>query len=144
MKAVVHDAYGPPELLAVREVATPAIGERDVLVRVSAAGLHVGGCFGVRGAPFPVRLATGLLRPRPGVPGLDLAGRVVAVGSQVTRFRPGDAVFGVGRATCAELAAAREALLQSKPRSLTFEQAAAQGAGPVEKNRATRPGRRRR
>lgn len=125
MKAVVHDAYGPPELLAVREVATPVIGQHDVLVRVSAAGLHVGDCFGVRGAPFPVRLVTGLVRPRPGVPGFDLAGRVVTVGSHVTRFRPGDAVFGVGRATCAELAVSPEALLQAKPRSITFEQAAA-------------------
>lgn len=125
MKAVVHDTYGPPDLLTVRDLPTPTIGPGDVLVQVSAAGLHVGDCFGVRGAPFPVRFVTGLVRPTPGVPGFDLAGRVVSIGSHVTRFRSGDAVFGVGRGTCAELAVAAEAQLQLKPPSLTFEQAAA-------------------
>jgi NADPH:quinone reductase-like Zn-dependent oxidoreductase len=125
MKAVVQDRYGPPDLLTVRDIAAPTIGQGDVLVQVIAAGLHVGDCFGVRGTPFPVRFMTGLVRPKPGVPGFDLAGRVVSVGSRVTRFRPGDAVFGVGHGTCAELAMAAEAQLQLKPSSLTFEQAAA-------------------
>jgi NADPH:quinone reductase-like Zn-dependent oxidoreductase len=96
-----------------------------VLVRVHAAGLHIGDCFGVRGVPFPVRFATGLLKPRYGVPGLDAAGLVEAVGNKVTQFHPGDEVFGEGRGTCAEYTSAGEDKLARKPANLSFEQAAA-------------------
>src|SRR5262245_30373670 len=94
MRAVTHDRYGPLDGLETREIDTPAVGAGEVLVRVRAAGLHIGDVFAVRGSPFPVRLATGLLRPRHGVPGFDLAGTVEAVSSEATRFRPGDEVFG--------------------------------------------------
>lgn len=125
MRGMVQDAYGPPDVLSVRDIAMPAVGPHDVLVRVHAAALHIGDCFGVRGAPLPMRLATGLFRPKPGVPGFDLAGQVESVGSSVTKLRPGDAVFGAGRGTCAEYASVPEEQLALKPTNLTFEQAAA-------------------
>jgi len=130
MLAVVHDRYGAPEeVLTSRRIDRPKIGAGEVLVRVHAAGLHVGDCFGVRGSPWPLRAVSGLRRPRYGVPGLDVAGQVEAVGSRVTRFRPGDEVFGScgwpSAGACAEFAAADEDKLVSKPASLTFEQAAA-------------------
>ena len=130
MRAVVQDRYGAPEeVLEGRRIERPEIGHDEVLVRVHAAGLHVGDCFGVRGAPWPVRLMTGLRRPKYGVPGLDVAGQVEAVGSRVTRFQPGDEVFGAcnwpSAGACAEYAAADEDKLVSKPANLTFEEAAA-------------------
>ena len=95
------------------------------LHRGLAASVQVADCFAVLGTPFPMRFATGLLKPTYGVPGLDLAGTVVAVGQRVTRFQLGDAVFGVGKGTCAEYARAGEGTLAPKPSNLTFEQAAA-------------------
>jgi NADPH:quinone reductase-like Zn-dependent oxidoreductase len=125
MRAIVHDGYGPPDVLGVRDIEKPAVKADQVLVRVHAAGLHIGDCFGVRGVPFPVRFATGLLKPRYGVPGLDAAGLVEAVGNKVTQFHPGDEVFGEGRGTCAEYTSAGEDKLARKPANLSFEQAAA-------------------
>jgi NADPH:quinone reductase-like Zn-dependent oxidoreductase len=125
MRGMVQDAYGPPDILSLRDIAMPVVGPDDVLVRVHAAALHIGDCFGVRGSPLPMRLATGLFRPRPGVPGFDLAGQVESAGSRVTKLRPGDAVFGAGRGTCAEFASVPEEQLALKPANLTFEQAAA-------------------
>ncbi len=125
MKAMVHDAYGPFELLQLRDIDRPAIREDDVLVRVRAAGLHVGDCYSVKGAPFAMRLATGLLKPQYGVPGFDLAGHVEAVGQNVTRFRPGDEVFGACKGSCAEYASTKESMLALKPVNLNMEQAAA-------------------
>ena len=125
MRAIVHDRYGSPDLLQLRDVPRPRIGATDVLIRVRAAGLHPGDAFSVRGTPLLVRLATGLRRPRYGVPGLDVAGIVEAVGSAVTAFQPGDEVFGVGTGTCAELVRAAQDDLVAKPASLSFEEAAA-------------------
>jgi NADPH:quinone reductase-like Zn-dependent oxidoreductase len=125
MEAAAYEAYGPLENLAIRRVPIPKLEPGCVLVRVHAAALHVGDCFAVRGAPFPIRLETGLLRPSPGIPGFDFAGQVEAVGSRVTRYRPGDAVFGTGHGTCAEYAVANQAHVVPKPANLTFEQAAA-------------------
>jgi NADPH:quinone reductase-like Zn-dependent oxidoreductase len=125
MKAVRHDAYGGPELLELRAVELPAVRERQALVHVRAAGLHVGDCFALRGAPFAMRLATGLLRPKCGIPGFDLAGQVVAVGARVTRLRPGDEVFGACEGACAEFAVADEGQLAPRPAGLRWEEAAA-------------------
>jgi NADPH:quinone reductase-like Zn-dependent oxidoreductase len=125
VKAIVQDKYGPIEVLKPRDIEKPAIADDEVLVRVHAAAVHVGDCFAVKGSPFVVRLMTGLRRPKVGIPGFDLAGEVEAVGSAVTRFKPGDAVFGSGHGTCAEFTRAAEGTLTSKPASLTFEQAAA-------------------
>jgi len=94
MKTIHHDRYGPLDLLSLRDIEQPIVGDTDVLIRVRAAGLHIGDCFGVHGSPFPMRLVSGLRKPIYGVPGFDVAGLVEAVGSKVTQFRPGDAVFG--------------------------------------------------
>jgi NADPH:quinone reductase-like Zn-dependent oxidoreductase len=125
MRAIVHDAYGPPELLELREIDRPILDEGGVLVRVHAAALHVGDSFALRGTPLPMRMMTGLLRPKYGVPGFDLAGQVEAVGSGVKRFKPGDEVFGVCNGSCAEYASTKEDLLAPKPANLRLEQAAA-------------------
>ncbi len=125
MKAIIQDKYGSPEALESRDIDRPVIGDDEVLVRVHAAGLHIGDCFGVRGSPLPMRMVSGLLRPKYGVPGFDVAGQVEAVGSNVTRFQPGDEVFGVCKGACAEYACAAEDKLVLKPANLTFEEAAA-------------------
>jgi NADPH:quinone reductase-like Zn-dependent oxidoreductase len=126
MKAMVHDTYGPPEVLALREVARPAFGDDQVLVRVRAAAVNPPDWAGVHGVPYIVRAAFGLRKPRNGVRGTDLAGTVEAVGRNVTRLHVGDAVFGRGASgTFAESAAAPAQHLVPKPANVTFEQAAA-------------------
>ena len=119
MKAIIHDSYGPIESLERRDIEPPTIGDHEVLVRVHAAAVHIGDVFAVWGRPLLVRTATGLRRPKYGVPGLDLAGTVEAVGSGVTRFAVGDEVFGEGAGTAAELARAGEDKLVRKPAALT-------------------------
>ncbi len=125
MQAIAHDRYGPPDILELRELATPVIGDDEVLIRAHAAAVHPGDLFSVLGTPFPVRFATGLRRPKYGVPGLDVAGTVEAVGSAVTHLRPGDEVFGAGFGTCAELVRARADFVVAKPASIGFREAAA-------------------
>jgi len=129
VQAIVQERYGGPEVLVTREIDRPGIGDREVLVRVHAAGLHIGDVFGVRGSPFPIRFTSGLRGPKFGVPGFDIAGTVEAIGSAVTRFAPGDEVFGVctwpSCGACAEYARAGEDELSAKPTGLSFEQAAA-------------------
>lgn len=125
MKAVAHDRYGSFDLLGVRDTVKPLAKDDEVLVRVVAAGLHVGDCFGVQGTPFFMRMITGFLKPKVGIPGFDLAGHVEAVGKNVTRFQPGDEVFGTSTATCADYVCAKEEHLAHKPAGLRFEEAAA-------------------
>ncbi len=125
MKAIVQDSYGSIEALESREIAKPATGDDEVLVRVTAAALGIGDVFGVQGSPLPMRLATGLLRPTYGVPGYDFAGRVEAIGSGVTHFQPGDEVFGASKGTCAEYVRVAEDTLATKPANLSHEEAAA-------------------
>jgi NADPH:quinone reductase-like Zn-dependent oxidoreductase len=125
MKAIVHDRYGSPDVLRVRDIDKPVIKDDEVRVRVHAAGLHVGDSFGVRGAPLPMRMVSGLFKPKYGVPGFDVAGQVEAVGKNVKRFQPGDEVFGACNGACAEYARAGEDKLALKPANLTFEKAAA-------------------
>ncbi len=125
MTAIKHDHYGSFHGLRVRTMDRPVPRDHQVLIRVYAAGLHRGDCFGVRGTPWGMRLVSGLLRPKHGIPGFDLAGRVEAVGEQVTRFKSGDVVFGAHHGTCAEYVAADENMLAPQPANLTFEQAAA-------------------
>jgi NADPH:quinone reductase-like Zn-dependent oxidoreductase len=126
MKAIVQDTYGSPDVLRLREIDTPVVGDEEVLVRVHAAGIDQGVWHLVAGLPYVVRLAGyGIRAPKNPVPGADLAGVVEAVGKGVTRFRPGDEVFGIGRGSFAEFACAREDKLALKPSNLSFEQAAA-------------------
>lgn len=127
MKAIVQDMYGSTEVLHTRDIAVPEIGAEDVLVRVHAASIHVGDWILMTGSPFVMRFATGLRKPKNPVPGTDFAGTVEAVGADVTRFRPGDDVFGWGAGAFAEFAHASEDQLVDKPSDLTFEQAAAIG-----------------
>ena len=125
MKAIVFDRYGSLDNLGLRDIAKPAISQDEVLVRVHAAGVHVGDCFGVKGKPFAVRLFSGLFRPTYGVPGFDVAGVIEAVGPSVKTCAPGDEVFGSALGTCAEFVRAKPNTLVPKPSQLTFVQAAA-------------------
>ena len=100
---------------AVAEIERPVIGADEVLVEVHAAGLDRGTWHLMAGMPYAARLVAGLRAPKNPVPGLDVAGVVVAVGSEVTRFQPGDEVFGVSKGSFAEFAAAREDKLALKP-----------------------------
>ena len=125
MRAVVQDAYGDAEVLRLAERPLPrALRDDEVLVRVHAAGLDRGTWHLMTGTPYAVRLVMGLRRPKQPIPGLDLAGTVAAVGTAVTRFAPGDEVYGIGTGTFAEYAVAKEDKLAGKPARLTHEQAA--------------------
>lgn len=125
MKAIVQDTYGSTDALELRDIDTPVIADDEVLVRVHAAGVDRGVWHLMTGLAYPIRLAGyGLRAPKTPVPGLDLAGVVEAVGDTVTRFRPGDEVFGIGKGAYAEYARAPEAKLVPKPANLTFDQAA--------------------
>lgn len=125
MRAVLQHSYGGADVLQWGRIERPQINDDEVLVEVRAAGLDRGTWHLMTGVPYAARLAFGLRAPRNPVPGLDLAGVVSAIGSKVTRFRVGDEVYGVGKGTFAEFAAAKEAKLARKPARLTFEQAAA-------------------
>ena len=125
MRAIVQREYGNADVLELAEIDRPTIKAGEVLVRVRAAGVDRGTWHLMAGKPYVMRLAFGLRGPRRAVPGLDLAGVVVAAGSDVTRFKPGDEVFGIGKGSFAEYTAAREDKLAHKPSNLTFEQAAA-------------------
>lgn len=125
MQAVSYDRYGSFDVLSVRQVPRPLAKDHEVTVGVGAAALNIGDCFSVRGSPFAMRLATGLLKPKYGVPGFDVAGRVETVGASVTRFQAGDLVFGTCHGACAEYAVAQERTLAPKPASLTLAEAAA-------------------
>ena len=127
MKAIVQESYGStPDVLQFREIARPVVGDDDVLVRVHAAGVDQGVWHLMAGMPYVMRLAGfGLRAPKNPVRGYDVAGRVEAVGGNVTPFRPGDEVFGTCRGSFAEYASARPDRLARKPANLTFAQAAA-------------------
>src|SRR5512133_2351986 len=126
MKAIVQDQYGSPDVLALQEVDRPEIGDEDVLVRVRAAGVHIGDWHLMTGKPYLMRvMGFGFRAPKARVRGTDVAGTVEAVGRNVTRFRAGDDVFGTCDGSFAEYASAHEDKLAPKPANLTFEQAAA-------------------
>jgi NADPH:quinone reductase-like Zn-dependent oxidoreductase len=125
MRAIVGESYGSADVLRLSDIDRPEIARDEVLVRVEAAGLDRGVWHVMTGLPYPIRLAGyGLRAPKNPVPGMDLAGIVEEVGAGVTRFAPGDAVFGIGRGTFAEFARALETKLAPKPANLTAEQAA--------------------
>lgn len=126
MRAIVQDRYGSPDVLELRDVALPAPGEGQVLIRVEAASLNMYDSHMTTGMPFMARTVAGLTKPKRPVPGADVAGTVVAVGGGVTRLVPGDDVFGeIGSGAFAEYAVAKERALVPKPKGITFEQAAA-------------------
>lgn len=126
MKAIVYHDYGSPDVLKSEEVEKPSPGDDEVLIEVRAAALNALDWRLLRGKPWPMRLVIGGLRkPKLTRPGRDVAGQVEAVGRKVTRFKPGDEVFGVCLGACAEYACALEAKLALKPSNLSFEEAAA-------------------
>jgi len=129
MKAIRFDRYGPPDVLELRHVDVPAVGDDELLVRVRAASLNPLDWHFMRGMPYLVRLMAGLSRPKASARklGADMAGSVEAVGRNVTEFQPGDEVFGglEERGTLAEYITVNQAAaVLRKPGGLTFEQAA--------------------
>ncbi len=140
MRAVVHDRYGPPEVLHIEEVERPVPNDDEVLVKVHASTVTRTDT-GLRGAdPFFVRIFTGLLRPKRRIPGLELAGVVEAVGAAVTEFQVGDEVFGVRGGANAEYVCVHEGgVLARKPASMTFEEAAAVCDGALLARTCLRP-----
>ena len=125
MKAIVHSRYGPPDVLELNDIDQPVINDDAMLVRVHAAAVGKGDWLTVQGLPYVARLRYGLPKPKHPVPGFDVAGRVEAVGSNVSQLRPGDEVFGWCNGSFAEYASAPEGQLALKPANVTFEQAAA-------------------
>jgi len=128
MRAVVQDEYGGPEVLSVAEdVEKPVVaGEKDVLVRVRAAGMDQSVWHLMAGSPAPARLMFGLRRPKTRIRGWDVAGHVEEVGPAVTRFKPGDAVFGSSPAgSFADYTCAQEDQLAAAPANLDLAHAAA-------------------
>ena len=124
MKAIVYTQYGPPDVLQLKEVAKPVPKDNQVLVKVQAASVNTLD-LAMRG-PFLARIITGgLLKPKDPRLGADIAGRVEAVGTNVTQFQPGDEVFGVVAGAFAEYACAAENQVALKPANLSFEEAAA-------------------
>ncbi len=122
MKAALYTRYGTPDVLRIEDVDRPVPKDRQVLLEVRAASLNPLDWRLMAGKPFILRLLLGL-HPRV-TPGRDVAGRVEAIGRAVTRFKPGDEVFGTCAASIAEYACAPESALAAKPTSVTFEQAA--------------------
>jgi NADPH:quinone reductase-like Zn-dependent oxidoreductase len=125
MRAVVHRTYGPPEVLRVEDLPAPEPAADEVLVRVRATSVTRTDC-GLRSSEYWFsRVLTGLARPKRIVAGMELAGVVEAVGADVTRFAPGDEVFGIEFGANAELVTVKETgVLAHKPERLTFEEAA--------------------
>ena len=126
MKAIVQDVYGSPAVLRLSDIDEPVIGDDDVLLRVRAAGVDPGVWHLTAGVPYVVRLmGLGLRAPKRRVPGMDVAGRVEAVGKNVARVRPGDEVFGAcghsGDGSFAQYARVPADRLSAKPADLTFE-----------------------
>jgi NADPH:quinone reductase-like Zn-dependent oxidoreductase len=127
MKAIVQDRYGGVDVLEFRDIDQPLPNDDQVLVRVHAAGLDRGVWHVMTGLPYMIRLVVptlGLRKPKVPALGMDLAGRVEAVGKRVTRFQPGDEVFGWCDGSYAEYACAPEDHFVPKPANLSFEQAA--------------------
>lgn len=127
MRAACRDVYGPPEVVAIREISRPLPRDDEILIRVRAVSLNASDWESLTGAPAYVR-AWGVFRPRLRVLGSDVAGEVVEVGRRVTKFQRGDEVFGDIMANyggLAEYACGRESVFVKKPRELSFEQAAA-------------------
>jgi NADPH:quinone reductase-like Zn-dependent oxidoreductase len=127
MKAIVQDRYGGPDVLEFRDIDEPVPAGNELLVQVRAAGLHRGDWHIMTGIPYMIRIAVptlGLRKPKVPVLGMDVAGTVEAVGAAVTRFRPGDEVFGWCAGSFAEYACAAEDQFAAKPAILSFEQAA--------------------
>jgi NADPH:quinone reductase-like Zn-dependent oxidoreductase len=144
MKAITYTRYGSPDVLRLEEVAKPTPRANEVLVKICAASVNAYDWRYVRADPFLVRLVGGLFRPRNPRLGADIAGRVEAVGSDVTQFQPGDEIYGdlaaSGNGAFAEYIAVPEHAVAPKPANLSFEQAAAVPMAAVTALQALRDG----
>lgn len=125
MQAIVRSRYGSPDTLSLQEIEKPAVDDDAVLVRVLAASVNPYDWHMMRGEPYLIRMSEGVRRPKTSVLGVDMAGRVEAVGKNVTGVRPGDEVFGWGDGTFAEYVRTKENSCLPIPRPLTPDQAAA-------------------
>ena len=129
MKAILRDKYGSPDVLVLKDIDKPELGDDEVLLRVHAASVNPADWHILRGAPYIARMQFGLRKPKDRVLGCDVAGRVEAVGNNVTMLQPADEVFGSpfmhGLGAFAEWVCISEDLLAPKPAALSFEQAAA-------------------
>lgn len=126
MKAIVYTKYGPPDVLQLKEVEKLTTSDDEVLIKVRAASVNPFDWHSLRGTPFIVRIvAGGLLKPKHKILGIDVAGRIEAIGRNVKQFQPGDEIFGGAHGAFAEHVCARENALVLKPASMTFEEAAA-------------------
>jgi NADPH:quinone reductase-like Zn-dependent oxidoreductase len=126
MKIVVRERYGSPDVLELKTVPKPAVDDDTVLVRVRAASINAYDWHMLRGSPSLVRMMSGLRKPKSSAMGVDMAGEVEAVGKNVTKFRPGDEVFGARHGALAEYVTGTDkSFFVPKPAGVTFEQAAA-------------------
>ena len=123
MRAIVRDKFGPPDVLELQETDKPDVTDDGVLVRVGATSVNPADWYSLTGTPYVARVQAGLLKPKSNRLGVDFAGTVEAVGSDVTQLRPGDEVFGGRSGAFAEYVCVREGVAL-KPANLTFEQAA--------------------
>ena len=129
MKAVIHERYGSPDVLELKEVKKPVPDDHQVLIKVQAASLNYSNVVLLKGEPFLARFALGLRKPKFIIAGGDIAGTVEAVGKNIKQFQPGDEVFGdlsgCGWGSFAQYVAVPEQAITLKPRNLSFEEAAA-------------------
>jgi NADPH:quinone reductase-like Zn-dependent oxidoreductase len=125
MKAIVQNGYGSPDVLELKEIEQPVLKDDSVLVQVHAASINAGDYFSMKGSPWVVRFMVGFPKPKNYILGWDVAGQVKAVGEKVTRFQPGDEVFGSCSRTFAEYVTGTAENFAIKPTNLTFQQAAA-------------------
>ncbi len=125
MKAIHYTEYGSPDVLRLVDVPTPSPKDDEILIRVRAAAANPLDWRLMRGSPYGIRIMSGLRKPRDARLGVDVAGRVEAVGANVTEFRPSDEIFGSCNGAFAEYACASHGTVVRKPASVSFEQAAA-------------------
>jgi NADPH:quinone reductase-like Zn-dependent oxidoreductase len=125
MKAIIYTQYGSPDVLQFTDIPKPTPKDDEVLVKIHAVGLNAADWHLMRADPFLARFSAGLFKPKNPILGEDIAGTVEAVGSAVTRFKPGDAVFACYARGLAECVCAPESKLTPKPANLSFEEAAA-------------------
>jgi NADPH:quinone reductase-like Zn-dependent oxidoreductase len=124
MKAAVYSRYGPPDVVQITDVEKPVPNDKEVLIKIRAASVNPLDWHFMRGTPYILRIGAGLHKPKVTRLGVDLAGQVEGVGTNVTQFKPGDEVFGVCRGALAEYACTVEQKLALKPVNLSFEDAA--------------------
>ena len=132
MKAIVQVKFGPPkDVLDIKEIDKPIVGEDEALVQVHAASIHIGDYYTIGGLPYVMRPMFAAMRAKNRVPGTDIAGIVESVGANVTQLKTGDEVFGSYKGAFAEYVAFPEKSLALKPTNLTFEEASAVGVSAL-------------